>query len=866
MPTSLRPALLRFHRRAALNRPWAWLIAFFVLAVIARAQAVHWENSDAGDPSELELVFQECSPNGDPKLPHVDGVTFALEGTSTQANMVNFSVTRYTILTYRVRSTKGGALQIPAFDVATDKGTKHVPAFRGGAMRTASDLNVSSRIEMGSPTVWVGEVFPITYTLDVSRRTPAQPVSNIDWNSSPLVIEDWSKFEPNETVVNGEPRYDFIARTRGYAKTPGPLTLNTATELVNVQTGSMGFGLFQAPRIEQLTVESSRPSILVRALPTPAPADFAGAVGQFKFNSKVVPTTAAVGEPVTWTLELSGSGNWPDIAGLPQREVSKDFDVVQPKAKRTPAEGKLFDATLTEDVVLVPTKAGTYTLGPVNFAYFDPRTGEYKTLSTPQTTITITPPANAATHAPKESASPGNSAPQIAPLDKAKLADLKSKVPAAPSGLPRDPLTGTATTFAPMALRTVLLLVLAPLAIVLIAWILLAMRRAQKTDPLRPRREARARLAVTLEEIKRISDPAQQAKLLLRWQHDAAILFQIRHAAPSAAVFDVASAQGGRPPVLGAAAVDPAWQALWREADRALYSENNALPPDWAARAEAALAAQKLPGFSPLRLFLPRNLLPFVAAVALAVTIATPRARAAETPALRDDPAKAYHAGDFAGAEAGWAAAISKNPRDAIARYNLSLALAQQDRWGEAAAQATAAFVQQPDNPAMRWQLALTCEKAGYTPAPLVHFLPAGPTQSLAGLASPGGWQWLAVGAAGGIGLALVLLLLEIYGRRSIWRQWTAVVVGAASLLLGASAVISLATYGPTVDHRAVIVWQTGTLRSIPTEADTTQKTTPLPAGSVAVVNKTLFGWVRLAFENGQTGWVRKEEVVGLWE
>src|SRR5204862_98701 len=59
---------------------------------------------------------------------------------------------------------------------------------------------------------------------------------------------------------------------------------------------------------------------------------------------------------------------------------------------RTPAEGKLFDVTLAEDVVLVPTKPGTYTLGPVAFTFFDPKTGAYVTKSAPRTTVTITSP------------------------------------------------------------------------------------------------------------------------------------------------------------------------------------------------------------------------------------------------------------------------------------------------------------------------------------------------------------------------------------------------------------------------------------------------------------------------------------------
>ena len=63
-----------------------------------------------------------------------------------------------------------------------------------------------------------------------------------------------------------------------------------------------------------------------------------------------------------------------------------------------------------------------------------------------------------------------------------------------------------------------------------------------------------------------------------------------------------------------------------------------------------------------------------------------------------------------------------------------------------------------------------------------------------------------------------------------------------------------------------MIVWHSGTLRSIPTEADTAQKTTPLAAGSVGVADKTFLGWVRLSFPNGQTGWVRKDELTAIWK
>ena len=123
----------------------------------------------------------------------------------------------------------------------------------------------------GAASVWAGEVFPLTYVLDAARRSFSQLASGIDWNSAPLVAEDWSKPEPSELSLNGEARLNITSRARAYAKSPGPLTLNPTTQLVNIATGTGGFGLFQQQRVEQLAVSSRRPELTVNPLPTPAP-------------------------------------------------------------------------------------------------------------------------------------------------------------------------------------------------------------------------------------------------------------------------------------------------------------------------------------------------------------------------------------------------------------------------------------------------------------------------------------------------------------------------------------------------------------------------------------------------------------------
>jgi hypothetical protein len=181
-------------------------------------------------------------------------------------------------------------------------------------------------------------------------------------------------------------------------------------------------------------------------------------------------------------------------------------------------------------------------------------------------------------------------------------------------------------------------------------------------------------------------------------------------------------------------------------------------------------------------------------------------------------------------------------------------------------AQAAASFVQSPSNSPARWQLALACEKAGFVPAPLSGFLPGGPVQALADFASPGVWQRGLILASVIFALALSILLFGAYRKPSRLRSWIASFMLGGGVLLALAATVSLHAYGVTGDRRAVIAWRAGTLRSIPTEADTTQKTIALPAGSVAVQDKTFLGWVRLDFENGQTGWVRKEDVIGFWQ
>lgn len=807
-----------------------YIFCFLLLAITALAQRVTWVDAGTRDPADLQLVFEDCEPAATPVLPQIPGVTFNYRGQSTQTSIINFSRTDRTILSYRLQLRSPGRVDIPAFTVKTDEGDITVPAYSTGTVQPGPESDIQARLRPGKNTVWAGEVFPLIYSLDVAKRTFSNFGGGIEWEPAPLLIEDWTKPEVAESTRNGETRYNIAFRTRAYAQTPGTVQPQPLRQLLNLSLGTMGFGLFQQQRIEQVAAETDRPEIKVQPLPKPAPKSFGGAVGQFKLNSKVVPQSAAVGEPITWTLELSGTGNWPDISGLPARAVSQDFQVIQPQAKRSTEEGKLFDGTLSEDVVLVPTKPGTYSLGAVEFSYFDPKAGAYQTVRIPSASVTVT----AAPTTPRFNVMPDE--PAATPPS---VPEIKAPAPAQnPIGIPRDPIAGSEAEGVPFdSLSQLLATGLAPLSVVLVLWLGLATRQARRNDPLRPRREARQRLAATLNRLRASSDRTG----LLNWQHDAARLWQLNHAAPSADTLP-----------------DETWRTLWREADKALYGENAALPIDWIDRAAAALAAAKVPGTAWWRALQPRNLLPFLFAVMLALVPSSAKAATA--------PAEAYRAGDFTVAEQAWRKAVTERPTDWIARHNLSLALAQQERWGEAAAHATAAFVQNPHAEPSRWNLSLAYSKAGYTPNAVAPLLESAPLADVARLASPASWDRWFIIACALIGIGLLLLLLRGYLLVPGWIGWVAMAALLAGLVGGVTALTARHAYGLAADPQAVIVWRAGTLYSIPTEADTAQQTTTLAAGAMGLQDeKTFLGWVKLTFPNGQTGWVRQSEIVPLY-
>ena len=371
-------------------------------------------------------------------------------------------------------------------------------------------------------------------------------------------------------------------------------------------------------------------------------------------------------------------------------------------------------------------------------------------------------------------------------------------------------------------------------------WLRLAARHAGTHDPRRPLREAHARLGRTIARLETATPPAPAD--LLAWQADARLLLEVESLTPAARDLP-----------------DPAWAALWAETERVLYRPATPLSREWAGQAYATLATAALPACSPLAALRLAHLFPgaAVALTLVALLLAPPgRLAAAETPSAP------YEAGDFPAAAAAAREALTATPLDWAARHNLALALAQQGRWDEAAAHAYAARLQAPRAPETTRLAEVLAPHATFQPPRL---------SSAARLLSVHEWQTLALAAA------ILLLLAPAAFIVAAYREQSAKATGAFGFILRissfgfpllalAAALFALRAHGPLAHPDAVLVWKTTTLRAVPTDAGDQKVTASLTAGTIARIDKVFLGWRRLVLPDGNTGWVRTEPLVSLWQ
>jgi hypothetical protein len=137
-------------------------------------------------------------------------------------------------------------------------------------------------------------------------------------------------------------------------------------------------------------ISSNQLTIHVQPLPEDKrPANFTGAIGQFKVTGSADPPSVAVGEPVTAHFVVSGTGNF-DYVRCPALEKDPAWKAYTPTPKTEYLDESHTNAVKSFEQSIIPQKNGNLQLPAATFSYFDPTTKQYVTtpIALPEISVT----------------------------------------------------------------------------------------------------------------------------------------------------------------------------------------------------------------------------------------------------------------------------------------------------------------------------------------------------------------------------------------------------------------------------------------------------------------------------------------------
>ena len=404
------------------------------LTVSAKKQVVVGER--------FQVVFEANAEGKNFQAPSFEGLTVVggpFTSTSSSFSMVNGSMSHTVKCTYTFAlqayqegtfhvgpaslTVKGNKVSSEPFDIKVlpDDGSHAAPSSGGGntnqgqSQQNTNDPQVSGkdlfiRVIPSKKSVYVGEQVVLTYKLYTKV-----PVSSLSVEKMPSYAGFWTKdisdnsggsLRQSSEYVNGieyttaEIQKMVVVPQRSGKHSLDPMTIECIAQVrteSNRRPSNDPFDVFfNDPffnrNITNVKKELSTQTFDLEVKPLPdngKPASFAGAVGNYTFKSDIDKTELSTNEAVTITLTVSGTGNV-ELLQLPEPVFPPDFEVYDPKVTvSTNITSQGLGGTKKAEYLVIPRRAGSFVVQPVEFAYFNPADGAYHSEQSPTYEISV---------------------------------------------------------------------------------------------------------------------------------------------------------------------------------------------------------------------------------------------------------------------------------------------------------------------------------------------------------------------------------------------------------------------------------------------------------------------------------------------
>ena len=415
------------------------LFAGTAFAEVAIETAVSRSRLAVGEELQLDIIITNAEGKiNTPAVSSIDGFTSYSQGRSQEIQIVNGRTSSKSIFSYLLIANSPGPKSIGPFEIQIANRTYKVapvsvevtqspaPGSSAGYSQSpvaspnpralptdgVSNQDIFVKVWLDKDSVFVNEPAMLTYTL-YTRLSATYRGFEKEPELTGFWVEDFppeKTIKRTEQVLNGS-RY-VVADVRKIALFPnqsGVFTIDTGVLSAAVEIRSQDsfdsffsynvFGRRSFPsafvsQVVERKINADKVVLTVKALPEAGkPADFRGAVGNYRIESSLDKHEVEAGTPVTYRIRLSGEGNIGTLEA-PKLEKLDSFKVYDSSTSTNISKNRLLvEGEKTVETVIVPKKEGTYTVPPLGFSYFEPRTQTYKELHTTAQTLKALPGA-----------------------------------------------------------------------------------------------------------------------------------------------------------------------------------------------------------------------------------------------------------------------------------------------------------------------------------------------------------------------------------------------------------------------------------------------------------------------------------------
>ena len=247
--------------------------------------------------------------------------------------------------------------------------------------------NIHLVAEISKSRPYVGEGIYVEYRLYVSENISVYDTSvteapqyNGFWNQN-IKINDFPVKMGN---YNGENyRYIVLQKALLVPTKTGKLNIDPMKMniVIGIPTGRADF--FGNAITRNITKEfaSAKKTILPKSLPLEGkPMDFAGAVGDFKFNVTLSKEVLKANESSQIKVMVSGKGNL-KLFELPEITTPVELEKYQPERKeKVRVNSSGISGSVSDLYTVVPQYKGKYKIPNISFSYFNPKEKKYHTI------------------------------------------------------------------------------------------------------------------------------------------------------------------------------------------------------------------------------------------------------------------------------------------------------------------------------------------------------------------------------------------------------------------------------------------------------------------------------------------------------